>query len=300
MIVYTIFIVLLLVMLPGTAHAWGPGTHIELALSLLEKASIFTPAVASVISGRKKWFLYGSVAADIVLVKKYSGPIHHCHNWSVGRLILDSAVTDRERAAAYGYLSHLAADIVAHNYYIPAKIIESYKTKLLSHTYWEMMFDLHVRPEAWGEMAKIVTDDFSPFDRLLGRSLKKTLFSFRTNKQIFSGILGLQQFKQFRRTIQGYSKKSRYQLDNDEIQHYMQLANRCATDYLSSPSSNPCFACDPTGAETIGHAKRIRRQLNRIVGKDNLKSKEVLGFISESKRLLFEGVCRCLSSSPKQ
>ena len=67
-------------------------------------------------------FLYGSVAADISFAKKYVPEGRHSHHWRVGEEILKAAPDEPLKAAAYGYLGHLAADTLAHNTYVPRKL----------------------------------------------------------------------------------------------------------------------------------------------------------------------------------
>lgn len=294
MFVYIILSTLVFVLLPSAAFAWGPGTHIEIALSLLEKSALMAPVVRAIISGREHWFMYGSVAADIIVGKKFAGVHDHCHNWSAGFKLLKAAKTDRERAAAYGYLSHLAADIVSHNYYIPFSIIKSYRARTLSHTYWEMRFDMHVRPHVWDEMKKMIMYDFSPFDKLLKRTLKHALFSFRTSKTIFSGILALQRFKHFRRTFSNYAKRSRFSLDSKDISHYMRLALASASGFLADPLHAPCVKFDPIGNEKIEYAHWMRWKLKRDKRRKNLNTHDIERQLAMIKQKLYEDIKGCL------
>jgi len=266
MIVYIILFSTLFLLAPSVAFAWGPGTHVEIAFRLLDRLREMAPYIQQIIAGREEWFVYGNIAADIVVGKKFAGTLHHCHNWSVGRLVLKNARTDREKAAAYGYLAHLASDVIAHNYFIPAKILESYKARLLSHTYWEMRFDMHVSTTVWKKMRTMIRGDFSPFDDLLKTSLKRALFSFKTSKNIFSGILALQKAGELRRTFSAYAKKSRFPLDTKEITHYMRLAILSAERFLKDPERARCLKNDPTGDEMIKMAKLTRRKIKRMHG----------------------------------
>jgi hypothetical protein len=296
MLVYTILSAAIFCIIPDAAFAWGPGTHIEIALSLLEKLALMAPAVRAAIAGREEWFLYGSVAADIIVGKKFAGEYDHCHNWRVGHKVLRAARTDRERAAAYGYLAHLASDVIAHNYFIPFKIIKSYRARVLSHTYWEMRFDMHVRNSVWDEMSKMIMHDFSPFDNLLKRTLKRALFSFGTSKKIFSGILALQRFKQFRRSFAVYSKKSKYGLDIKDVKHYMRLAFDSALGILSDPETAPCTKCDPTGTEKIGYAQWVRWRFKKKLRKRELTIADVNRQLDLVRKRLYKDVSVCLPS----
>ena len=272
------------------AHAWGPGTHIEIAFSLIEKLALMAPAVRAVIAGREEWFIYGNVAADIVVGKKFAGEHYHCHNWRVGCQILKRAKTDREKAAEYGYLAHLAADIVAHNYFIPYKIVYSYRAQLTHHTYWEMRFDMHVRNKVWEQMSKILMADYAPFNELLGSTLKNALFPFKASKQIFSGILALQKFRQFRRTFSFYTKRSRFGLDTEAVSHYMRLAVASSLGFLKNPEKAVAIQYDPTGAENISYAKMLRREIRKKVQNKELTRYEVEKFLIDVKRKFYNDI----------
>lgn len=290
MLVYIIISALIFLLIPENAFAWGPGTHIEITFSLLEKLGMIAPAIRTIIAGREEWFVYGSVAADIVVGKKFAGEHDHCHNWRVGQLVLKAAKTDRERAAAYGYLSHLAADVVAHNYYIPYKIIKNYRARLLSHTYWEMCFDMHVRQGVWEKMTRMITGDFSPFDHLLENVLKRALFSFKTSKTIFSSILALQRFKQFRRTFAVYARKSKFKLDTDDITHYMRLALQSSFELLVNPKNAQCLKGDPTGAYKIEYANMLRWRIKNALSHKIINSRDVDQLLILTKQALYKNM----------
>lgn len=289
MFVYIILSSIVFLLIPEIAHAWGPGTHIEIAFSMLEKIALMTPAVRAIIAGREEWFVYGNVAADIVVGKKFAGH-DNCHNWHIAKEVLKRSRTDRERAAAYGYLSHLAADTIAHNYYIPFKIVENYKARVLSHTYWEMRFDIHVSQKVWEKMMRMIRGDFSPFDDLLEDVLRHVLFSFRTSKTIFSSILAFQRFKQFRRTFSVYAKRSRFKLDTNEISHYMRLAEGAALAVLSDPDGAICLRSDPTGSYKLEYAGWLRRQIKKALRERTAHTKDIERLLVTVKQKLYKGI----------
>ncbi len=84
------------------ALAWGPGTHLEIALHCLDNIAIATPAIAALLKKYPHDFIYGSVSPDIFLSKMRAGYMYHCHNWRMGHLLLTEARTNRLKAAAYG------------------------------------------------------------------------------------------------------------------------------------------------------------------------------------------------------
>ena len=82
-------------------------------------------------------FLYGNIAADSSIAKHYAPLGRHCHYWHVGQEIHDLAESDALRAFGLGYLCHLAADTVAHNYFVPRQLMLTSSTAAVGHSYWE-------------------------------------------------------------------------------------------------------------------------------------------------------------------
>ena len=58
--------------------------------------------------------------------------------------IYDGARDDPLRAFGLGYLAHLAADSVAHNYFVPKQLAVTSSTSALGHSYWESRFETHL------------------------------------------------------------------------------------------------------------------------------------------------------------
>ena len=108
---------------PEPVWAWGPATHVALGEVLLGALYLVPPAVQALLERFPLHFLYGSIAADISLAKKYVPEGRHCHNWDVGEEILSSADSEPLAAVGYGYLAHLAADTIAHNIFIPSQVL---------------------------------------------------------------------------------------------------------------------------------------------------------------------------------
>jgi len=82
-----------------------------------------------IIRRHRKDFLYGTLMADIIIGKKYMPKDKSSHSWEVAFDLMKSARTDQQRAFVHGYMSHLAADTVAHN--------TIRRTKNLGHTLME-------------------------------------------------------------------------------------------------------------------------------------------------------------------
>jgi hypothetical protein len=114
---------LLVALLPASAFAWTPGTHIFLGEAVLRSLATLPGGIADVLRAFPVEFLYGSIAADTSIAKKYAPVGRHCHSWTVGFEILDRAADERIRSFALGYLAELAADTVSHTYFVPRYLI---------------------------------------------------------------------------------------------------------------------------------------------------------------------------------
>ena len=63
---------LLIAITPALAHAWTPGTHIFLGEAILRSLPLLPGAVAELLAAYPYDFLYGSIAADTSIAKKYA------------------------------------------------------------------------------------------------------------------------------------------------------------------------------------------------------------------------------------
>ena len=122
---------------PTPAYAWTPGTHIYLGQTMLANLHLLPAAVADLLHAYPFDFLYGNIAADSSIAKNYAPLGRHCHYWHVGQEIHDLAGSDALRAFGLGYLCHLAADTVAHNYFVPRQLVLTSSTAAVGHSYWE-------------------------------------------------------------------------------------------------------------------------------------------------------------------
>src|SRR3569833_4416178 len=99
-----LFAVVALVVAPAVAHAWTPGTHVFLGDAVMRSLALLPPAVAALLREFPHDFLYGSLAADTSIAKKYVPVGRHCHSWNVGMENLDQAKDEPLQAFALGYL----------------------------------------------------------------------------------------------------------------------------------------------------------------------------------------------------
>ena len=136
------------ILIPSEALAWGPVTHLVHGAMVLERLPVLPPDVAGLLRRFPYEYLYGCIGADIVQAKKFTKSLYtHCHHWQTGWTVLDGAGTESEQAFARGYLSHLASDTFSHNYYLPVRLIRSFRSGSMRHVYWEARFDANQAEE---------------------------------------------------------------------------------------------------------------------------------------------------------
>jgi Zinc dependent phospholipase C len=254
-----LFALVALLFFPHDALAWGSGIHLQIGSAVLKNLPALRPAVAAIIGAYPFDYLYGCIAADITIGKKFTHYLLHCHRWQMGLRVLEHAETEPQRACAYGYLSHLAADTIAHNYYVPYKLMMSYSSITLKHTYWEMRFETFVERDTWDVGKKVVKEHFKGNDLLLSRVLSDTLFSFGTNKRIFNSILLLSRFEKWQQVSRTFTGASRYALTENDREEYMELAREAVFDFLSNMEESRAFLADPTGERALAAAETVRK-----------------------------------------
>lgn len=285
-----IFAALLLLLFPESSYAWGPGFHLQLGTTVLANLSLLSPAAAAAIGSCPNDFLYGCIAADITLGKKYTGYLLHCHRWHVARNLLDKAATAAQRACAYGYISHLAADTVSHCYYVPLNIMRSYQSVVLNHAYWEVRFDSFTPAEIWDLGRTVAREHFQENDALLRREIANTLFSFGTNKKIFNSILLLTRLEKWQQLIAAMNEVSRFQLDEEETAEFSGLAERAVLETLTDLDTSPWLAADPTGEQALQAAESVRKNLRILYQSGKITREAASGELSVMKTRLADAI----------
>lgn len=258
-----ILFLLVAVALPGAAWAWGPATHLELASRVLDHLGLLPLPLQELLRLHPLDFLYGSIAADIVVAKRFTHYLRHCHRWTVGLEVLERARRPSQEAFAWGYLSHLAADVVAHNYFVPYKTILSFNTRAMNHAYWEVRFDTHAPEEVWHIPYRISKKMHADNDAVLKTVLSRTLLSFQTNKVIFNSVVLMGRFRRWQEIIRQTLSQSRLTLDPGRVDRYKEISLDAVTSFLIDREDAWCFRADPTGHESLKAASVIRSHLRR-------------------------------------
>ncbi len=258
---------LALALFPENAHAWTPGTHIYLGESVLANLPQLPLSVAELLRSFPYDYLYGNIAADTSIAKKYVPVGRHCHSWNVANEIHGSADTDPLRAFGLGYLSHLAADTIAHNFFVPRQLVVTSRTIALGHSYWESRFETHLGEQFSKTAMEIVRLDHSAADAHLDRILAPTIFSVRTSRRLFRGMVGVTETQSWQRAFQILAEKSRWDLGADVVDKHMAITFQLIMEVLAGQESM-AKRLDPSGESSLQLAKRMRVDVmrNRLPG----------------------------------
>ena len=250
---------LLLAFLPTDGWAWSPGTHVFLGQAVLAHLDLLPSAIASVLQACPLDFLYGCIAADTSFAKKYVPAGRNSHSWHVGEEIVELAGTEGLTAFGHGYLAHLAADVIAHNFFVPRRLVVTSSTRALGHSYWEARFDMHVGEQSARKAREVIALDHGASDEHLDRIISPTIFSVRTNRRIFRGMVQLTDLTNWQRVVQMAAENSRWDLPDTEVEQHMAAAYDLVVDCLVVGSGAHARRLDPSGATALRAAKRMRR-----------------------------------------
>ena len=257
----------LLAALPADAVAWTPGTHIFLGDSVLANLAHLPAAVADLLRAYPYDFLYGNIAADTSIAKKYAPVGRHCHSWNVANEILGSADSDALRSFGWGYMSHLAADTVAHNFFVPHQLVVTSRTIALGHSYWESRFEAHLGESYATAAMDIVRLDHAAANSHLDRILAPTIFSVRTGRRLFRGMVSVIETQSWHNAFRVLTEHSRWDLAPEFVERHMAAAFQLVMEVLSE-HDGMAKKLDPSGESSLHLAKqnRIDVMRNRIRG----------------------------------
>lgn len=278
-----------LLLTPLDAHAWGPGVHLAIGAHLLERLALLAPALppglVALLQAQSDAFFYGSLSADIFIGKGSKPKPRHSHNWATGQAIfvkalpfgdtraLDSPPDPDDPAAArlayaYGYLAHLAADTVAHNFYVPTMLGLTSGGGKISHALVELRADWEVK---WSrrQAAKLFRESHAEADRQLLAATKRGSLPFLLKKQIYQRgfLLGkrrtmerpLTRLRRFFRTRDlAFPGPFHHEAFCREM---LDLALAATLDLLQTPERGLALAFDPIGAGRLKKIKILRPQL---------------------------------------
>ncbi|MFH1488022.1 MAG: zinc dependent phospholipase C family protein, partial [Pseudomonadota bacterium] len=241
----------------GEAWAWGPAIHTVIACKILSESVQLLPAIAEVIRAFPLEYLYGSLAADFFVGKGQKKKKGHSHSWETAHRFMKEAVDDQEAAYAWGFFSHLAADVIAHNYFVPKLIQEASSSKRVGHIYWEARADYTIEP-AYIKIARdVLSMDHLGCDDLLRSAVGKRKKGLRARKSIFTQSVKLTDYLRSSPSFSLVYQGSRYRISEEYITFMVHLSYRLVRDILKHPVSSTCLSYDPIGSRNLRLAGRF-------------------------------------------
>lgn len=252
----TVFIFLVL---SGDAYAWGLATHIELAETLLSNASLLAGACAAILFRNGKDFLLGNILADVIVAKKISPRRQKSHHWDAGLRLLQNSNSEKEHAFAYGFLSHLAADTVAHNDFVPTQIKLAGSTVSLGHLYWELRAD-YLSTSSHSEIKKLLKGRCILHEKSLEDHIYPALRNFEFNRTIFTNVNLWAHSRKFGRAMKLCHEVSCRNLSRNELDEYKSRSLERMVDVIINGAESKILHEDPNGKLILDNIKLQRRK----------------------------------------
>jgi hypothetical protein len=181
--------------------------------------------------------------------------------------MLDAARSDREIAFAYGYLSHLAADIVAHNIYVPNQLYMTSSSSRLGHIYWEVRAEEYTDRRYWLLAQDLMLGHNHENDAFVQKMIKGKFVSFETKKKFFIRAIRLCELGKRRQADVLVSRNSRWDVTPEYIDGLNRICLGLIVDFLNNPNDAVCLQYDPIGSERLASAKQLRRVSRQLHGK---------------------------------
>ncbi|MGC8769130.1 zinc dependent phospholipase C family protein [Calditerrivibrio sp.] len=252
------------IFLPINLFAWGPETHIKIAFEILNTTNF------SLIKSYQAFFLAGNIFPDLFNLFKDISRFKKSlptHSWNTVSRIFDAATLDSERAFAYGYSAHLAADIIAHNQFVPQQTLLVSKSRFLSHFMLELATATNDKRFRYTliellEKANIYGNIFLKTFNIDEKFFKKEIFLIKNG-------IRLQNFAKIPEIV------NLIKTSNDSTFHikssiYEEKSIEMAKKTIDSGFSD-LIKYDPSGKNSIAKARNMRKELIASFGKKKLK-----------------------------
>lgn len=261
----TLILLLALTLCLAGPLSWGPGNHLEFAHRVYRgRRRSLSSATASLLRREQSAYYYGNIAADIINFKGWGGHRNHCHRWTIVEEMQADATSDAEHAFALGYLSHLAADTIAHNHFVPYHLARYARSKGLGHLYWEMMADREVPITRWNVVSKLKADsELSRLDELVNRLVPRKALSMRTNKLLFNHVLLISERDRWRRGVDRLHGLSSAPLEKAFLERFRRAAVARVRLALQEGGVEKLHHIDTTGKAAQRAAWKARRRVLR-------------------------------------
>ena len=243
--------------------AWGPAVHVGLADAVLGNLGLLPAAIAVILQKHRAAFRYGSIAADVVFAKRWSRIKQSCHHWSTAFSLLERAETEQAEAFAYGYLSHLAADTVAHGKYVPRQVLLSGSTLNLGHLYWELRADATQTEATWERLSHLLIVDHDEHHGALRGHLCETFLPHEWNLLLFYRVNSMAARPAVRRALDVWGRSWGSELPANVLAEYQSESIERIRSVLLIGSRSAVVRDDPNGTSALMRVSVHRRDARR-------------------------------------
>jgi hypothetical protein len=145
-------ILLLLIAMPGEAHAWGLYSHVAYTHSWMQTLPLLPLPWLGVVRRYPTLVLAGACLPDLAVVSR---TFNHSHGWGIGQQLLQTR-NDRQLALGIGYNVHLLTDVVAHQHFVPTFEAKWQHDSLLTHAAAEWAMDAYLQATDFPSPAKLL------------------------------------------------------------------------------------------------------------------------------------------------
>jgi hypothetical protein len=159
-----------LLLFAGDALAWGLHTHLYFAQHVLFAVPLLDPEIRRAALRFPRLVLAGACLPDLALAGGALGmhAFRRNHHWSSLRR-LAAAGSDEERAVALGYASHLVADVVAHNRFVPEHERRVADVAHATHALCEWAMDDYLKPWVCAVPGELMAAERRPLAEIVAR-----------------------------------------------------------------------------------------------------------------------------------
>src|SRR5439155_6942 len=162
----------------------------------------------------------------------------------------------------------VAADAVAHNFFVPRQLLLTSGTAALGHSYWESRFETHLGPAYASTAKELILQDHTPSDTHLDTIISPTLFSVGTSRRLFRGMVHLTESESWRWAFQIILENTRWDLPDADVERHMAVAFEYVMEMLGQTDA-AARRLDPAGDQALKLAKRMRRQALHEGGRED-------------------------------
>ena len=112
----------------------------------------------------------------------------------------------------------------------------------------------------------IILQDHGPADAHLDRIISPTIFSVRTNRRLFRGMVHITETQGWQRGMQAARERSRWELSDAEVERYLAQSFDFMAGLLAE-AEPATRQLDPSGERPLKVAKEVRRTALREFGR---------------------------------